>query len=65
MPPLESSSSSPDADANGPSELFDYIVVGGGIGGTVVASRLLERDPSLSILLIEAGPDFSETPERL
>lgn len=43
-------------------EAFDFIVVGGGVGGTVVASRLRERDPSLSILLIEAGPDSSKTP---
>jgi choline dehydrogenase-like flavoprotein len=35
-------------------------MVGGGIGGTVVASRLHQRDPSLSFL-IEAGPDSSKT----
>ncbi|KAE9378824.1 GMC oxidoreductase [Stipitochalara longipes BDJ] len=42
-------------------EAFDYIIIGAGIGGTVVASRLHERDPSLSILLIEAGPDSRKT----
>jgi choline dehydrogenase-like flavoprotein len=37
--------------------MADFIVVGGGLAGTVVASRLHQRNPSLSIVLIEAGPD--------
>ncbi|RAL04191.1 GMC family oxidoreductase [Aspergillus ibericus CBS 121593] len=41
---------------------FDYIVVGGGTAGCVLASRLKQHDASLSILLIEAGPDASTHP---
>ncbi|KAL9126116.1 MAG: hypothetical protein Q9217_004777, partial [Psora testacea] len=44
-----------------PSEInsFDYLIVGGGTAGCVVASRLAEYLPDKKILLIEAGPsDF-------
>ena len=41
---------------------FDYIVVGGGLSGCVVASRLHQAHPSLSIALLEAGPDESHNP---
>ena len=38
---------------------FDYLIVGGGTAGCVIASRLVEYLPKKRILLIEAGPsDF-------
>ncbi|TEB22821.1 alcohol oxidase [Coprinellus micaceus] len=43
-------------DALPQNKQFDYIVVGGNIGGSVVASRLSEN-LFTSVLLIEAGPD--------
>ena len=42
--------------------LFDYIIVGGGTAGCVLASRLIEHQSSLSILVIEAGGDVSNNP---
>jgi len=38
-------------------QTFDYVIVGGGAAGCVVAARLSERS-SNNVLLIEAGEDF-------
>lgn len=45
-----------------PSTTFDIVVVGGGLTGLAVAGRLSERDPKLSVLVVEAGPDNRTSP---
>ncbi|KAI1437343.1 GMC oxidoreductase [Xylaria sp. CBS 124048] len=43
-------------------EEVDFIIVGGGTTACVVATRLTVADPSLSILVIEQGPDNYNEP---
>jgi len=38
-------------------QTFDFIVVGSGAGGGVLASRLARNNKNLKVLLIEAGGD--------
>jgi choline dehydrogenase len=47
------------ATANG--QTFDYIVVGGGLTGITVASRLSE-DPTVTVLMVEVGADNRQDP---
>ena len=37
---------------------FDVAIIGGGIGGLMAAYRMIEKKPSLRIVLFEKGPDL-------
>jgi choline dehydrogenase-like flavoprotein len=47
--------------SNSTSPKYDYIVIGGGTSGLAVANRLSE-DPSVNVLILEAGGSVQNNP---
>lgn len=45
------------------SATYDYIIVGGGLSGCVLSSRIQQYDNTAKIILIEAGEDTRDRPD--
>ncbi|RHZ78340.1 hypothetical protein Glove_166g25 [Diversispora epigaea] len=46
-------------------EIYDFIIVGAGSAGCVLAKELIENIPNINILLLEAGPPDSQINDRI
>lgn len=40
----------------------DYVIIGGGTSGLVLAARLSENDSSRSVIVLEAGKNLTDDP---
>ena len=58
---MSASIGNPDSTGFLETEKFDFLVVGGGTSGLVVATRLTE-DPDVKVLVLEAGSNRLDDP---